>query len=240
MVFSHKEDGKRSKHKSYPSLSHKVDLAHQVPLAGVHLIPNLLTETECQSLVKVLPTLHPLELTAHARTRAVAFRDNDRVLFHSPELSSLVWSAGLGDLIERLDDLRTVDGLTVKGLNDQWRLYRYKEGQRFGPHFDEEAKGIDDQEGLVGRFTLLIYLNGGQESTRTAPAAQNPTALLGGETVFYTAHKTPRPVLSVSPQIGLALLHAQGRRCALHEGATVKKGGKVVVAVGSHVQHIET
>ncbi len=68
---------------------------------------------------------------------------------------------------------------------------------------------MDPRTGLASHLTLLLYLTG---------------VASGGETVFYRSKGRP-PVLSVTPEPGLALLHAQGARCLLHEGRPVGKGG---------------
>jgi hypothetical protein len=65
---------------------------------------------------------------------------------------------------------------------------RYKEGQRFGPHYDESVH-LDD--GCSTEYTLLVYLSGGvgaNEATASHTVmADQP--LVGGETVFYSSRK---------------------------------------------------
>jgi hypothetical protein len=58
-----------------------------------------------------------------------------RVEFRSPQLSELVWATGMGRCLEEGIDLPP--GLVWAGLNTKWRVYKYGEGQGFGPHFDE-------------------------------------------------------------------------------------------------------
>ncbi|TPX66086.1 hypothetical protein SpCBS45565_g04736 [Spizellomyces sp. 'palustris'] len=238
----------------WPSIKPKSHLTLQTPAdpsTWIFLIPSLLTSSECGQLLAACTKAHPLQLSSHAQTRSVAFRDNDRSAFSSPELSDLIWNtAGLRALIEQTPALNEVSkGLRACGLNDMWRLYRYREGQRFGPHYDEEANGEGNQRGY---FTLLIYLNGGEERCDTSGKAKAATKdspktktqkglksngkveddapLEGGETVFYRGTpKNKKPVLSVAPVTGMALLHAQGGRCLLHEGAVVRKGSKWVL-----------
>jgi hypothetical protein len=59
-------------------------------------------------------------------------------------------------------------------------------------------------------YTLLIYL------TSSPP-------IVGGETVFYTGATKSKPgdKIVVNPQQGMALLHAHGAACLLHEGCEV-------------------
>lgn len=63
--------------------------------------------------------------------------------------------------------------------NSNIRLYRYAVGQRFGKHIDES---VEDENGHVSLWTVLIYLNGGGME-EGGDAEEEP--LRGGETVFY-------------------------------------------------------
>jgi hypothetical protein len=127
-------------------------------------------------------------------------------------------------------------------------ISRYTEGQGFGPHFDEED--VDPTTRLRSHYTLLLYCSAvrclpvapascacccaccvccGDASAR---APRSPTSPLspslsqvssGGETVFYKSKG--REALSVAPEPGLVLVHAQGAHCLLHEGRPVGRGG---------------
>lgn len=75
------------------------------------------------------------------------------------------------------------------GCNANIRIYRYCVGQRFGKHIDES---VEDENGCVSNWTVLIYLNGG--TAEGLPQAgggaggssgEGEEALRGGETVFY-------------------------------------------------------
>ncbi|KAJ3057394.1 hypothetical protein HK097_007573 [Rhizophlyctis rosea] len=104
------------------------------------------------------------------------------------------------------------------GLNTQWRLYRYTESNRFGPHYDQTARDPSHPT-YLGGFTFLLYLSGS--------TPENPSTLIGGETTFYKGKIGKfTQEMPVAPVLGMGLLHAQGDRCLLHEGSTVKKGSK--------------
>ncbi len=92
------------------------------------------------------------------------------------------------------------------------RCRRYTEGQGFGAHFD--ANDTCPACGLPSAYTLLLYL------TDVPPGT--------GETVFYKSKG--REVLSVRPEAGLALLHAQGAECLLHEGRPEGRGRRQVAS----------
>eukprot|EP00798_Chlamydomonas_sp_ICE-L_P003251 gene3251-13274_t len=84
-----------------------------------------------------------------------------------------------------------------------WRdVDRYSPSQGFGPHYDEEDE--DPLTNTRSLFTLLLYMT---------------DVPVGGETVFYKSKG--REVLAVKPVQGMALLHAQGAQCLLHEGRPV-------------------
>ena len=51
--------------------------------------------------------------------------------------------------------------------------------------------------------------------------------MLGGDTVFMKTAKAE--LCRVAPQRGMALLHAHGRRCLLHEGEEVRRGVKYLL-----------
>ena len=51
--------------------------------------------------------------------------------------------------------------------------------------------------------------------------------MLGGDTVFMKTAKAE--LCRVTPQRGMALLHAHGRRCLLHEGEEVRRGVKYLL-----------
>ncbi|KAI9101188.1 hypothetical protein DFS34DRAFT_578325 [Phlyctochytrium arcticum] len=210
-------DYSKAYQKEWPAIKQKPNLQVKSPSNNkdhIYTIESFLSPSECLELRTAFLKKQPLDVSSHAQTRATAFRDNDRSAFHAPALSNIMWnSSGLKELFESCPALCHIGKkLRPFGLNDNWRLYRYRPGQRFGPHYDEEAEGEGLQEGV---FTLLIYLSGRLE---------------GGETVFYRGtSRTKKLVVSVPPTTGMALLHAQGSRCLLHEGAIVKSGLKWVL-----------
>ncbi|CAN0033386.1 unnamed protein product, partial [Discosporangium mesarthrocarpum] len=124
---------------------------------------------------------------------------------------------------------------TASGCNANIRIYKYTVGQRFGKHIDES---VEDENGHLSQWTVLVYLNGGEEEAKTAGVGET---LKGGETVFYKArrtnggheftfvHHTLFVVTAFSPMRGTALIHGHGGRCLLHEGARVEQGVKYLL-----------
>jgi len=100
------------------------------------------------------------------------------------------------------------------GLNPNIRIYKYSTGQKFGQHYDDS---VQDSLGRISEWTLLIYLNGGDN--------ENDIFLYGGETVFYKKKEE----IVIKPERGMALLHKHGHDCLLHEAKEVKRGFKYVL-----------
>ncbi len=101
-------------------------------------------------------------------------------------------------------------------------MRRYEKGDQFGQHVDVSTKGGEGEE---TEFTLLIYLNGSETQADLDDLGQE--ALQGGETIFWKTKS--KQLVSVAPKRGMALLHAHGRRCLMHEGAEVLKGQKYML-----------
>lgn len=101
------------------------------------------------------------------------------------------------------------------GFDGSMRFYKYERGDQFGQHVDVSTRGVQPTEET--EYTLLIYLNGGGEGA----------SLDGGETIFWATKA--KQLCVFQPQRGVALLHAHGRRCLMHEAAEVTRGVKYVL-----------
>ena len=146
---------------------------------------------------------------------------------------------------EKLDDVQ----LYIKGMNRRWRIYRYEASgeQSFAPHIDagfppsgvsqsgrslvwDDSSSLmsDEDEEIVSRLTVLIYLN---------------DDFVGGETQFFYPQNLQMddeknifgtPIASVRPTTGSILLFPQGvgedgveyarAHWPLHEGSPVVAG----------------
>ncbi|KAI0665105.1 hypothetical protein C8Q70DRAFT_904629, partial [Cubamyces menziesii] len=92
-------------------------------------------------------------------------------------------------------------------LNSNIRLYKYEQGQYFGPHYDDSVK--DPATGAKSEWTLLIYLTGSQDGVEGGEASSTHSPTI-------TAHDT-------------VMDHSHGQDCLLHEGSPVTKGTKYVL-----------
>ncbi|XP_031495498.1 uncharacterized protein LOC116261046 isoform X2 [Nymphaea colorata] len=177
-------------------------------------VQDFLTAAESKSFIQAADSVGFVHQGSLGPAKGEAYRDNDRISVEDPILAEKIWKSGLDKLFNGIE----VQGRVAVGLNPNIRFYRYKVGQRFGPHIDES---IDLEGGHSTEYTLLVYLNGTNSST------SNNQNLVGGETVFYDSRK--RIVAEVAPAEGMALLHLHGEKCMLHEARIVKKSVKYVL-----------
>ena len=160
-------------------------------------IDAVLTEDECRTMV--------------ARAEAVGFelatinawegprvdtkvRNNDRVILDDELLAKDLWSR----VQDKVPPLR--GGRQVRGLNERFRFYRYRPGQKFAWHSDGPFLR---ENGEISLLTFMIYLNDGY---------------LGGSTRFDWTE--------ISGKTGMALVFEHG---LLHEGAAITEGTKYVL-----------
>ncbi|CAA7391822.1 unnamed protein product [Spirodela intermedia] len=190
-------------------------------------VPNYLTPHEVKGFIEAAESSGFSHQGSLGPARGEAYRDNDRISLNDPELAKCIWESGLDKVFSSIK----LQGRSAVGLNPNIRFYRYKVGQRFGRHIDES---VDLGRGRKTQYTLLIYLSG----RRAAPGERNdprrgggdpspPSALVGGETVFYDDRRGT--VAEVAPAEGMALVHIHGGRCMLHEARAVVKGTKYIL-----------
>ena len=134
-------------------------------------VESLLSPDECAHLIE-LAEQHGFEAagirtTSDSQKAMPHVRNNERVVFESPEWVELLW--------QRLStiDLPELDGEIAVGLPRPLRFYKYHPGQRFRMHKD----GPWIEDGLSSKLTLLIYLNDG---------------FVGGDTAFRDVRVVPK------------------------------------------------
>lgn len=114
---------------------------------------DVLSEPECRNLITTIEQANPGLATDNPM-----YRDQDRVIVDDAELAELLLKRLGPSLPEELG------GLRVKAVNDRFRLYRYRVGQRFAPHMDHWYQPSPRRITLL---TVLVYLNGGFEGGST-------------------------------------------------------------------------
>jgi prolyl 4-hydroxylase len=161
-------------------------------------IGGVLAPPECQALIERIdaagPVIAPVSLPGGPVVRR-DLRDNERVVFDDAALAADLF----GRLRARLP--AELSGRRLVGVNERFRCYRYRAGQRFGPHYDGAFVRDERERSLL---TLMVYLNEGFE---------------GGATTFLELER------AVTPRTGRALLF---QHSLLHEGSVVRHGVKYV------------
>lgn len=174
-------------------------LDHTAPL--VFTVADVLTGDECAAIIARAEALGPADApitTARGFVMRPDIRNNTRVIFDDVELAARLFERVRPALPER------VCGMTVKGVNERFRAYRYDKGQRFAPHYDGSFQRNEREE---SQLTFMIYLNADFD---------------GGRTEFYSFDVD----LGVAPRAGMALLF---QHHLLHEGCEVRRGVKYVL-----------
>jgi predicted 2-oxoglutarate/Fe(II)-dependent dioxygenase YbiX len=128
-------------------------------------VPNFLSGVECEEIVELAHRYGFHEATindASGAQRRMDIRNNERAIFDDADLAQRLWKK----IQKTCQDLRFGD--RAIGLNERFRIYRYRPGQFFDWHQD----GVFEREnGETSRFTLLIFLNEGFEGGSTSFSA---------------------------------------------------------------------
>lgn len=164
------------------------------------LVPNFLTYEECVGFIEFGEKAGFEEALVNTRAKGQVMlkdmRDNDRHVFDAEPLANQLW-----ELVKEHVPLE-VDGWVASGLNEKFRLYRYKDGQQFKVHPDGSFKRNENEH---SKITVIFYLNEG---------------FSGGETEFVTPHEI------IEPMGGTMLLFEHKQ---LHKGNPVTDGVKYVL-----------
>jgi prolyl 4-hydroxylase len=174
----------------------------------IRVIDGFLDVEACDALRARIDALAPTAApvtTSDGPMMRPDLRNNERVMFDDVELAADWFSRAKAALPGRLfgpPRTTTSDGpsWTLVGMNERFRGYRYRVGQRFAPHFDGSFSRTDTEKSAI---TIVVYLND----------------CIGGDTVFHHF------ALRVRPEKGMALLFDHH---LLHEGAVIDSGVKYV------------
>ena len=162
-------------------------------------VEDVISPEECRGLMARIEKLQPRRATIDAPGGPVLnaqIRNNDRVTFDDHAWAKRLFQRLQPHLPPKLSCM------SLFGVNERFRGYRYQAGQAFRPHYDGSFVRNEDERSLL---TLLVYL------------CDVP---LGGETRFLELGAT------ITPKPGRALLF---QHRLLHEGADVQAGHKYVL-----------
>ncbi|MBL0742046.1 prolyl hydroxylase family protein [Chryseolinea lacunae] len=163
----------------------------------IYTLDNFLTPEACLAFIQQTENLgyEPATImTDHGPRLAEHVRNNNRVMFKDVALAEQLWQR-LGEQAPA-----PLSDSVAYGLNELFRFYRYRPGQKFRKHRDASYIKSATEGSL---FTFMIYLN---------------DDFTGGETTFNE--------IVVKPKTGSALIF---RHALEHEGTEVLTGVKYVL-----------
>ncbi len=137
-----------------------------------------------------------------------SYRDNDRLVLDDPALAASLFAELRAFLPQRLVDR---DGVAwaVCGLNERFRLCRYRDGQGFRIHRDGAHAPSPAERSLL---TLQVYLD-------------DAAGFVGGHTRFYPSRQGPA-TRAFAPRTGQAIVFDHQ---LWHDGEPVTAGTKHVL-----------
>jgi prolyl 4-hydroxylase len=177
--------------------------ARRLRMPFVAFVERALPDELCDALVARIeaeqPAVAPIT-TAAGPVLDTRVRNNERVIFDDAALAADLFARTRACLPASLD------GGTLVGYNERFRGYRYRNRQRFAPHFDGAYYRAATAEGREGsQITALFYLNEG---------------FVGGETKLLDYE------VVIAPRKGSVLFF---EHAMLHEGCAVTDGTKWVL-----------
>jgi hypothetical protein len=153
------------------------------------VVEDIYSQQECAQFIRLIERSSPTLATNNP-----LYRNQDRVMIDDPKTSEDLFRRLRSHLPQKMGEL------TLLGLNERLRMYRYRVGQSFTPHMDHWYRPNAHQ---ITLHTVLVYFNGDFE---------------GGETIFQEQIEQ-----IVIPKPGMVAIF-QHKIC--HEGAVVRRGIK--------------
>lgn len=116
------------------------------------VIQSFLSPAHCQQLIDSAEQMGFTEALVNTRSGEIMrkdIRNNERAIWHQPELAQRFWTL--------LQAYFPTDRFWLPvGLDARFRFYRYDKSQQFDWHRDGSVSGSNGER---SRWTLLIYLN---------------------------------------------------------------------------------
>ncbi|CAL1547802.1 unnamed protein product [Lymnaea stagnalis] len=161
------------------------------------------------------------------------YRSSQRLSFQSSELSMVIWRRLHKHLkpivIDQDPQNLHIEGVPLlmqgtwipKGLNNIFRLARYKPGGHFAPHNDGFFVRSATQRSLQ---TFMVYLNGSFSGGSTNFVDPSQKLYKGPDGKYCAEEKNI--LCRVQPESGLAIIFNHNR---LHEGEKLRNGVKYIL-----------
>ena len=113
---------------------------------GVFIVPGFLTSDECAQHIADSEA-HGFETATIETSRGVIrdplIRDNDRIIRDDERMARALWRR----LAPYLPPF--IDGRQAWGLNERFRVYRYRPGQKFAGHVDGSFRRENGERSLL-------------------------------------------------------------------------------------------
>lgn len=164
----------------------------------VFILDNFLSSEECIVLIEEAEKLNFERATVnlgHKHILNEGVRNNDRLIIFNEEWANQFYKKSKHYLKHEIEEYK------LDGLNEMFRYYRYKEGQRFPTHVDGSYYRNENDSSF---FTFLIYPN---------------DDFTGGETGF-------RNLFDIKPTVGSMLVFNHDM---WHEGKPILSDTKNVL-----------
>lgn len=165
--------------------------------AGIGTIEGILNAAECAEHIDRSERAGfgaaPI-ITAFGEAIVTDVRNNSRVMIDDVALAARIWERASKHVPVFLDGRQAI------AMNERFRYYRYRPGQRFNWHADAPFRRAN---GEISQLSFIIYLN---------------DDFTGGETTVMDK--------VIKPRRGMALIFLHE---LLHEGGAVKAGTKYVM-----------
>ncbi len=178
----------------------------------VRLVHGFVAPAQCDAIrdriIAMQPEAAPVTTSSGPVVRP-EIRNNERVMFDDEALATALFERAIPLLPRTLrghreprSTLDAGDFWSACGLNERFRGYRYRPGQRFAPHYDGFFRRSADE---VSALTFIVYLDEG---------------CTGGETILDAFG------VVVKPRRGSLFVFDHR---ILHQGAEVRAGTKHVL-----------
>lgn len=212
------------------------------------VLDHVLSPSECTTLVQLAEASvraedkqanggspwHPALLNAGTRNGqgfeayVPSVRNNDRIIWDSPEIAERLWGRIEGVLGEELAVYRNGRGpnSTVwdfHSVNERMRFLRYGPGQYFRGHCDGAYRPpVGQQDGTVlsTMYTIHVYLN----DSKKGADPDRPAAELEGGATSFLSELDDVAKLDIDPKAGRVLIFQH--TFLFHCGAEVTAGTK--------------